>query len=264
MAREDVSVGGIVYYGYSLESPEDWSAGCKELVKKMNSAPVATSISSTEFTFRYSWMQNGNNVAKVVAADSERGLAYTIFSTGADNGVWAWISSSGTEDANSPNWSGKTSGSIWTTGINGVSTTASAISLARISVIPSASSGKKATAMYLMQSDGSGVYVFPNDMASSFTPFKSTISGSPESTQAKITVMGPVHSPYLAGRGSPYAMMPTIATQVIPPGSYNFSGLDTSGKIVDWRLQGVMAGSDGNSALFMMADTGASAYDDEE
>lgn len=264
MAREDVSVGGIVYYGYSLESPEDWRAGLTALRKKMNSSAVTTSSDSLEFIFRYGWMSSGNNVVKVTAADSNRGLAFTIFDTGLNN-VWAWISGSGTENVNSPNWNGRTSGDIWTSGVAGISTPATSVSIARVEVIPSTGTGTRTTAAYLIQNDNNAApLIYPNGMTSAFTPFSTTLSGTPTSTAAKISIFGPVHAPTLAGYGSPYVCMATQTTQPIPYGSYNFSASSVDGKIIDRRFQGVMMNSGGSAVLFMMADTGTSSYDDEE
>lgn len=263
MAREDVSVGGVVYYGYSLESPEDWEAGLTELRNKMNSPPVTTSSDGLDFTIRYSWMSSGNNAVNVSAADSNRGLAFTIFVTGLGN-VWAWISGSGTVDVNSPNWGGRTSGSVWTTGTTGISSSATSVSVAKIDIIPSASSGKKATGAYLLENDSSeGPIVLPNDRSSAFTPFITTLKGTPTSTQAMISIFGPVHASSLSGRGGSGVCMPTQTTQSIPYGSYNFSCKDSSGQTVDRRFQGVMMNSSGNAMLFMMADTGTSSYDEE-
>lgn len=264
MASEDVSVGGIVYYGYSKESPNEWKAGMNELRKKMNSAPILTTYSDTDFIFRYSWMSDTNYVVKIEAADSTRGLAFTIFNTGLGN-VWAWISGSSNVDVNTPNWGGLTSGSVWTTGSSGISTAATSVSIAKIGVLPSANSGAKTTATYLIENDSSnGPLVFPNGMRSAYTPFTTTLRGAPSSTQAKMSIFGPVHASALAGRGSPYVCMPSQTAQMIPYGSYMFSSTAVDDSTVDRRFQGVMMNSSGNAMLFMMADTGSSAYDDEE
>lgn len=262
MARQDVSVGGIVYYGYSLEDVEDWSAGLTELKKRMNSAPVSVTSDGLTFIFRYGWMASGNHVFKIEATSAEKGLAFTIFNTGAGN-TWAWISQSDTADMTTPHWGGRTSGTTWSTGSTGVSVSAESVSFANLQIIGSATSGKKATGAYLIESNGS-LLVFPNDRTSSFTPFGTTLSGSPSSTEAKVSVFGPVHAPSLAGYGNGSVYIPTQTTQPIPYGSYNFSMNNTSGGVSDLRFQGVMMNSSGNAMLFMMADTGASAYDDEE
>lgn len=264
MAREDVSVGGIVYYGYSKESPEDWDAAIKELRKKMNSPPVITVYDDDEFIFRYSWMSTGNNVVRITASDTTRGLAFTVYNTGLGN-VWAWISGDGNVDVNTPKWDGRSAGTIWASGATGVSDPATSVSIARIGILPANSSGKRATASYLIENDTSnGPLVFPNDLSSSFTPFTTTLSGVPTSNQAKMSIFGPVHAPSLGGRGTPYVCMPTQTTQIIPYGSYMFSAEGQDGNMLDQRFQGVMMNSSGNAMLFMMADTGSSAYDDEE
>lgn len=266
MAREDVSVGGVVYYGYSLEAPEDWAAALKELKRNMNSAPVSVDSDGLTLTFRYSWMSAGNNVFKVTAADTERGLAFTVYNTGLGN-VWAWVGGEASVDVNAPKWNGRTSGTVWDSGTTGVSTSATSVSFANVRINPSANSGKKATAAYLVEVNNHPL-VYPNDKSSSFTPFATSLSGTPVSTEAKTSIFGPIHAPALAGvsRGGT-VFMPSQTTQVTPYGSYCFTlkGQDSDGNdaTLTTRFQGVMMNDSGGAMLFMAADTGTSTYDEE-
>lgn len=264
MAREDVSIGGIVYYGYSKEDTTDWSAGINELQKRMNVTPVSTSGVSAglEFIFKYSWMASGNHVVSLTASSNTRGLAFTIYVSGTGT-VWAWIGIGANEDMNTPRWSGRTSGDVWKTGTTGISTTASSISIAKIPMEAlGRSSGLKVTAIYMIDDESGGApFIFPNNLTSAFTPFRSTLSGVPESTSAKLNVFGPIHAPTLAGYYNGVAVMPTQTTQPMPPGDYQCTV--PKGYI---NLKGVMPGQNGYARLFLNADPNASTYseDDEE
>lgn len=266
MARQDVPVGGVVYYGYSKEDTGDWSAGINELKKGMdaNSVFVSTgtgAAANTIFEFGYYWMTTGNHVVKVSAADSTRGLPFTIYATGIGT-AWAWIGSAANEDMGAPKWTGVTAGDFWTTGSSGVSsaTEVSSLSIAKIPLTPTGTGSGNATAMYLIQ-DNSGPYVYPNNFSSGFTPFRTTISGVPTVTDANINVFGPIHASRLSGvtKSGIIAHMPTQTTQQMPPGDYSVSGALSGSD----NLRAVMPNSDGYAMLFLNADTGTSTYDDE-
>ena len=251
---EDVSIGGAVYYGYSVESPGDWDAGIKSLMANLNQAPLISTSTSDEFEVRYGWMSSTNHVVKLEAEDSTRGIAFTIFVNGVGD-VWAWLSASASADVNTPNWSGTTTGDFWTTGTAGVATNVSSISLASIKILGSTGIGKKATQAYALMAQGGGApYIYANDGTTAFTPYQTTLSGSPLSTSAKVTVLGPLHAASLAGVGE-NAKMLTQASQSIPPGSYSMG---------NYRFQGVMAGTNGGATLFLPADTDYNTYNEEE
>lgn len=256
--REDVPVGGVVYYGYSKEDTGDWSAGINELKKGMNSNSVQTSVDPDNFEFRYYWMLPANHVVSVTASNTTRGLPFTIYSTGFGN-VWAWIGSAGDADMSSPNWSGRTSGDIWKTGSTGIATTAASVSFVKVPLTGTSSVGTKATAMYGIQDDDGALYVFPNNFTSQFTPAPSTLTGTPANTSAKLNVFGPIHASNLAGFTSKgIVAMPTQTTQLMPPGDYQCS--TANGSV---GLRAVMLGSSGAAMIVLGADTGTSTYDDE-
>lgn len=263
MAREDMPTGGVVYYGYSKIASEDWTAAVKELRKGTNTAPMSTTVSTSAFSFAYSWMASGYNVFKIEETDATKGLAFTIYVTGT-GAVWAWISGSSGEDMDSPKWSGRTSGTIWTSGQSGVNQNATSVSFALIPLDATASQSKKATVMYMVEAGGNDAtspWIYPNSFTTNFTPFQSTLSGTPSSTTAAINVFGPIHAPKLAGaaKSGILALMPTQTTQSMPPGDYSASGV-LSGYA---NLRGVMPGHDGHALLFLNADTGTSTYDEE-
>lgn len=249
MAVQDVTVGGVVYYGYSAESPEDWVAATNALANRLNTPPISTTHSSSEFKIRYSWMDASSHVIKLTPADANRGFAYTIYVTGPGE-CWAWISAASDVDVNAPNWNGRTIGDLWKTGQNGITTTASSVSIASVIVQPIATSGKKATKAYLISPPDSGVpYIYPNDATQRFTPYVSALSGGSSPSNARVSILGPIHATGLAGYTLVSKML-TQSTQALPPGSYHFSNSSSD----TLKMQGVMANATGKADIFLVGE----------